>query len=83
MRPAAKATTPIFEFGHSTFPIGYQLNSKYDQQVYTSSIGYSFIKDHQTEFGGRFGLSVLHADVSLKGSAWVGRQHHRRTGRGR
>jgi hypothetical protein len=68
----SKGNNSDFEFGHSTFPLGYQLNSKYDQQVYTSSIGYSFIKDNQTEFGGRFGLSVLHAEVSLKGSAWVG-----------
>ena len=71
----SKGNNSDFEFGHSTFLLGYQLNSSYDQQVYTGSIGYSFVKDNQTEFGGRFGLSVLHADVSLKGQ--LGRPPHR------
>ena len=53
----SKSNNSIFEFGHGTFGIGYQLDSNYDQQVYTSSIGYSFIKDNQSEFGGRFGLT--------------------------
>jgi hypothetical protein len=64
----SKGNNSTFEFGHSTFGIGYQLNSNYDQQVYTGSVGYSFIKDNQTEFGGRVGLSVVDADLSLKGS---------------
>lgn len=63
----SKSNNSTFRFGHSTFLSGYQLNSGYDQQVYTGSIGYSFVKDNQSEFGWRFGLSVLHADVSLKG----------------
>jgi hypothetical protein len=63
----SKSNNSTFGFGHSTFLSGYQLNSDYNQQVYTGSIGYSFVKDNQSEFGGRFGLSVLHADVSLKG----------------
>ena len=64
----SKSNNSIFEFGHSKFGIGYQLDSDYDQQVYTTSIGYSFIKDNRSEFGGRLGLTVLNADVSLKGS---------------
>ena len=63
-----KSNDSLFEFGHGIFDVGYQLDSTYDQQVYTGSIGYSFFKDSQTEIGGRFGLNVLHADVSLKGS---------------
>jgi hypothetical protein len=60
-----------FQFGHSTFPVGYEISADYDQQSYNAGIGYSFVKTPQAELGGRISVGILDADFSLKGSAWV------------
>lgn len=67
----SKGNNRDFQFGHSIFKSGYELNSSYNQQVYTAGIGYSFLKTSQAELGGRLSIGLLDADVRLKGSAWI------------
>ncbi len=60
------------EFGRITIPVGYQIDSSLDTRNYSAFVGYSFVKDSQSELGVRLGVSVMDAEASLEGSVWIG-----------
>lgn len=59
-------------FGQTTYPVSAALMSEFDSKVYRLSLGYSFIKTPQAEFGGVFGLHVTDFRFVLQGLGSVG-----------
>lgn len=54
-------------FGFLTIPLDAEADSSLRVQNYSAFVGYSFIKDEQSELGARFGLTVIDAEFSLSG----------------
>ena len=59
------------DFGFITIPATATADSALKIRNYSGFVGYSFIKDEQSELGARFGLTVMDAEFSLRGTASV------------
>ncbi|MEZ5900124.1 MAG: hypothetical protein R3D51_11610 [Hyphomicrobiaceae bacterium] len=59
------------EFGFITIPTSAAADSSLRIRNYSAFVGYSFVKDEQSEFGARLGLTILDAGFSLQGTATV------------
>ena len=59
------------DFGFITIPASATAESALKIRNYSGFVGYSFIKDEQSELGARFGLTVMDAEFSLRGAANV------------
>jgi hypothetical protein len=57
------------EFGFITIPASARADSSLNIRNYSGFIGYSFVKDEQSELGARFGLTIMDAKFSISGTA--------------
>ena len=58
-RDAKKILESEIEIGDETFPVGTEVNSKFNLQVYKGAYGYSFYMDERVKLGASFGIYVL------------------------
>lgn len=56
----------------STFPISANVETRFSSSVYRASVGYSFVKTRQAEFGVVLGAHVTKFDISLDGTVTTG-----------
>jgi len=66
-RTATKAITRQIDFGDTSFPIGANVQSKFDSTIYRLTGGYSFVKTQQAEAGVGFGFHVTDFKTQLSG----------------
>jgi len=64
-RNASKTLETELEIGGSVFPVGTELNSKYNIQIYRGMYDYAFFKDTRIMFAASVGLYVLPMDFSI------------------
>lgn len=60
------------DFGDSTFPASLEVKSELHSDVYRLTLGYSFIKTDQAEFGAAVGLHATDFKIGVAGQARVG-----------
>jgi hypothetical protein len=58
-RNAQKVLESEIEIGDETFPLGSELNSKFNMQIFKGSYCYSFYMDERVKIGASFGLYVM------------------------
>ena len=63
-----RAADRDIEFGFTSITVGTAVDSSLKIRNYSGFVGYSFAKDHQSELGARFGLTVMDAEFSLRGT---------------
>jgi hypothetical protein len=56
------------DFGYIAIPVSAEANSTLWIGNYSGFVGYSFVKDGQSELGARFGLAIMDAAFSLSGT---------------
>ena len=57
------------DFGFISVPASASADSSLKARNYSGFLGYSFVKDEKSELGGRFGLTIMDAEFSLRGTA--------------
>ncbi len=67
-RSGSRAIDKTINWGGNTYPIGITADSEFDSDIYRLSVGYSFIKDTQAEFGVALGLHVTDFNMSIAGA---------------
>jgi hypothetical protein len=58
-RDAKKVLESEIEIGDETYPIGTEINSKFDLQIYKGTYDYSFYMDERIKLGASFGIYIL------------------------
>jgi hypothetical protein len=66
-RTASKTLTRQVDFGDTSFPIGANIQTKFDSTIYRLTGGYSFVKTQQAEAGVGFGLHITDFKTQLSG----------------
>ena len=66
-RTASKSLTRQIDFGDTTYPIGANIESKFDSTIYRLTGGWSFVKNPQAEAGVAFGFHVTDFQTQLSG----------------
>ncbi|HEX6018609.1 MAG TPA: outer membrane beta-barrel protein [Burkholderiaceae bacterium] len=66
-RTAAKTLGRQIEWGDTTFPVGANLESKFDSTIYRITGGWSWLKTQQAEAGIGFGLHITDFKTQLSG----------------
>jgi hypothetical protein len=64
-RSNSHTVSRTINWGDHTFPINTTVNGKFDSPVYRMGVGYSFVKDQQSEFGVALGLFATDFSLSL------------------
>ncbi len=59
LRNANKVLKSEIEFGDNVFPIGTEVNSKFNLQIFKADYGYSFFSDERIRLGGTLGLFIM------------------------
>ena len=70
-RSGARALARTINWGDNTYTVGTTVNSEFNTDIYRLSVGYSFIKDNQKEFGAVLGLHATDFSATLS-AAGVG-----------
>src|SRR6185503_7312218 len=70
-RSGARALSRTINWGDNTYTVGTTVNSEFNTDIYRLSVGYSFIKDNQKEFGAVLGLHATDFSATLS-AAGVG-----------
>jgi hypothetical protein len=71
-RSASRSITRQIDWGDETFPVGAQVDSKFDTSIYRVTAGYSFYRTTQAEAGVGFGFHVTDIATRLSGTGTVG-----------
>ena len=71
-RSGVQTLGQLLNFDDSTFPVSASVTTHFDSTVYRASVGYSFVKTPQAEFGAVVGAHVTKFDISLEGNVGVG-----------
>ena len=58
-RDAKKILESEIEIGDETFPVGTEVNSKFNLQIYKGAYDYSFYMDERVKLGASFGIYIL------------------------
>lgn len=58
-RDAKKVLDSEIEIGDETYPIGTEINSKFDLQIYKGAYDYTFYMDERVKLGVSFGMYIL------------------------
>jgi len=58
-RVAKKVLDTEIEIGDETFPVGTEINSRFNLQIYKGSYDYSFYMDERIKLGASFGIYIL------------------------
>lgn len=64
-RSGTRMISRTINWGNNTYPVNATVSSSFDSDVYRLSVGYSFIKDKEKEFGVALGLFVTDFKASL------------------
>ncbi len=59
-------------FDGATFPVGVEVSSKMQSDIYRLTVGYAFIQTDRAELGAAIGLHATNFDIALQGDADVG-----------
>lgn len=65
-RNARKVLEKELEIGDETFPIGTELNSRFDLTIIRAKYGYSFFQDERVSLGGTFGFYIMPLSFSVR-----------------
>lgn len=65
-RNASKILEAELEIGGSVFPVGTEINSKYNMQIYRGMYDYAFFRDERIMLAASVGLYILPVDFSLR-----------------
>jgi hypothetical protein len=65
-RNASKILEAELEIGGSVFPVGAEINSKYNMQIYRGMYDYAFFRDERIMLAASVGLYILPVDFSLR-----------------
>lgn len=71
-REGTQTLGSLLNFDDSTFPVSASVTTRFSSSVYRASIGYSFVRTPQAEFGAVFGAHVTKFDISIDGNVSAG-----------
>jgi opacity protein-like surface antigen len=71
-RDGSQTLGQILNVDDTTFPVSARVSTHFSSSVYRASIGYSFVKTPQAEFGAVLGAHVTKFDVSIEGDITAG-----------
>jgi len=71
-RNGSRVLSRDINFGDATFPASFEVKSELHSDIYRVALGYSFIKNEQSELGASLGLHATDFKIDLSGQARVG-----------
>ncbi len=70
-RQGSRTIERDIDFDGATFPIGVEVSSKMQSDIYRLTVGYAFIRTDRAELGAAIGLHATNFELSLQGDAEV------------
>lgn len=71
-RSGSTAVSRDLVFDDVVYPSGAQVDSSFDSTIYRAVVGYSFVRDENTQIGAAIGLHATKFDLQLRGEARIG-----------
>lgn len=83
-RSGSRSVERDINFDGATFPVGVEVSSKMQSDIYRLTVGYAFIRTDRAELGAAIGLHATNFELSLQGDTQtdigvIRRQNHKRT----
>lgn len=71
-RTGSRTVDRDIDFDGATFPVGVEVSSKMQSDIYRLTVGYAFIHTDRAELGAAIGLHATNFEIALQGDADVG-----------